>query len=140
MIAPEGHRIALSAVAWSRLRRKESIVQMGEIMLLVRWCWPFFVFALTVPGCGTHGSAGDPQLQAAIAGQQDEIVNRLIPEDGLTFTRRARLIDATIFVLGKGDREELQNVSNLRNTLSAASLQNLKDIEANYKERLADAE
>jgi hypothetical protein len=58
----------------------------------------------------------------------------------LTFTRRARLIDATIFVLGKGDREELQNLSNLRNTLSAASVQNLKDIEANYKERLADAE
>ncbi|MGH7927398.1 MAG: hypothetical protein ACREQV_06360, partial [Candidatus Binatia bacterium] len=75
-----------------------------------------------------------------IESRKEEIINRLIPEDGLPFTRRARLIDATIAVLRKGDREELANLERLRQTLRAASLQNLEKIEADYKERLANAE
>ena len=110
-------------------------------MRLLTLCWMGCVFVLLAQGCTTtNRSVMDAQQQAAIAAQKEGIVNRLIPEDGLTFTRRARLIDATIAVLGKGDREELQNLGHLRSTLRAASVENLQKIEANYKERLSDAE
>jgi len=47
--------------------------------------------------------------------------------------RRSKLIESTITVLGPGDREELANLSRLRRTLFAASLQDLRKIEANFK-------
>jgi hypothetical protein len=115
------------------------------IVRLLTLCLMAFVFVLAAQGCATTNRPGlNAQRQAAVASQtaaqKEGIVDRLIPEDGLTFTRRTRLIDATIAVLGKGDREELQNLSHLRSTLRAASVENLEKIEANYKERLADAE
>lgn len=64
----------------------------------------------------------------------------LIPEQGMPSARRFKLIESTITVLGPDDREELANLSRLRSTLFAASLQDLRKIEANFKERLADAE
>ena len=110
-------------------------------MRLLTLCWLAFVFVLLAQGCTmTNRSVLDAQQQAAIAIQKEGIVNRLIPEDGLTFTRRSRLIDATIAVLGKGDREELSKLNYLRSTLHGASLENLERIEANYQERLADGE
>jgi hypothetical protein len=111
------------------------------IVRLLTLCWMGCVFVLLAQGCTTtNRSVLDAQQQAAIAAQKEGIVNRLVPEDGLTFTRRARLIDATIAVLGKGDREELSKLNYLRSTLHGASLENLQRIEANYKERLADGE
>ena len=114
-------------------------------MRLLTLCWMAFVFVLAAQGCATTNRPGlNAQEQAAIASQtaaqKEGIVDRLIPEDGLTFTRRARLIEATIAVLGKGDREELSKLNYLRSTLHGASLENLQRIEANYKERLADGE
>lgn len=113
-------------------------------MRLLTLCLMAFVFVLAAQGCATTNRPGLNPQQQAIAGQtaaqKEGIVDRLVPEDGLTFTRRNRLIDATIAVLGKGDREELQNLGYLRSTLRAASVENLQKIEANYKERLADAE
>ena len=119
---------------------KNDFMRREPVLLLCRFCLAIFIVALWAQGCGVHRPAWDPQQQAAIAQQKEEVVNRLIPEDGLTFTRRTRLIDATIFVLREGDREELQNLANLRGTLRAASLENLKEIETNYKERIADGE
>jgi hypothetical protein len=116
------------------------MAEKGMMMLPFRFCAAVFILAFLVEGCGVERRDWDPQQQAAILQQKEEIVDRLIPEDGLTFTRRARLIDATIFVLHKGDREELQNLAHLRGTLRAASLENLREIEANYKERVADGQ
>ena len=113
-------------------------------MRLSTLCLMPIVFVLTAQGCATNRPGLDAQQQAAIASQtaaqKEGIVDRLIPEDGLTFTRRTRLIEATIAVLGKGDREELSKLNYLRSTLHGASLENLQRIEANYKERLADGE
>jgi hypothetical protein len=121
--------------------RKEISSVSGEIVMRhLALCLTVCGFVLAAQGCATHRPDWDLQRQTSIASQKDEIVTRLIPEDGLTFTRRTRLIDATIAVLGKGDREELQNLGQLRSTLRAASLQNLEKIESNYKERLADGE
>ena len=109
-------------------------------MRVLLLCFTVSLFVLTAQGCVTNRPAGGPQNQASIESRKEGIVNRLIPEDGLTFTRRTRLIDATIAVLGKGDREELADLNRLRGTLRAASLRNLERIEADYKERLANAE
>jgi hypothetical protein len=105
-------------------------------------CTAVALFALTVQGCATSQPQPEPgqQEQAAIALRKEEIINRIIPEDGLTFTRRTRLMEATIAVLGKGDREELANLNRLRETLRDASLEDLQKIEAEYKERLASGE
>jgi hypothetical protein len=100
-----------------------------------------FLFASTLPGCGSMDRRGSrPQELSPVESRKEEIINRLIPEDGLTFTRRARLIDATMTVHRKADREELTNLNRLRETLRATSLQDLEKIEADYKERLANAE
>jgi len=107
-------------------------------------CLTVSLLALNVPGCATSQpqpqSEPGQQEQAAIVIRKEEIINRIIPEDGLTFTRRTRLMEATIAVLGKGDREELANLNRLRETLRAASLEDLQKIEAEYKERLASGE
>lgn len=91
-------------------------------------------------GIGGLGPVGARQSQAAINEQKEAIVSRLVPEQGMPSARRSKLIEATIAVLGPADREELANLHRLRNTLSAASLQDLQKIEADFKERLADAE
>ena len=107
-------------------------------------CLTVSILTLTVQGCATSQPQPEPsqqeQKQAAIAIRKEEIINRIIPEDGLTYTRRTRLIEATIAILGKGDREELANLHHLRETLRGASLQDLEKIEMEYKERLASGE
>ena len=109
-------------------------------MRLLVLCFTVSVFVLITQGCATNGRDWGRQRESSVDSRKEEIVNRLIPEDGLTFTRRTRLIDATIAVLGRGDREELSNIGRLRSTLHGASLENLRRIEANYRERLADGE
>jgi hypothetical protein len=108
-------------------------------MLLFRFCVAVFILAFLVQACGVHRPAWDPQQQAAIAQQKEEIVGRLVPEDRLN-PPNARLIEATIHVLRTGDPEELRNPAHMRTTLRAASLENLREIEANYKERVADGQ
>jgi hypothetical protein len=109
-------------------------------MRFLLFCLSVSLLILTAQGCAANRPDWGRPSQASIDSRKEGIVNRLIPEDGLTFTRRTRLIDATIAVLGKGDREELANLNRLRSTLRAASLRNLERIEADYKERLANAE
>jgi hypothetical protein len=113
-------------------------------MKLLLLCFAIFLFALTTVGCVTprpdRDRNRDRERQASIESSKNTIIERLIPEDGLTFTRRTRLIDATIAVLHKGDREELANLNRLRDTLRATSLPDLEKIETHYKEKLADGE
>jgi len=117
-------------------------------MRVLTLCFAIFLFALTAVGCATHrpeqdrdrNRDRDRERQASIESSKNTIIERLIPEDGLTFTRRTRLIDATIAVLHKGDREELANLNHLRDTLRATSLPDLEKIETHYKEKLADGE
>jgi hypothetical protein len=115
-------------------------------MRLLVLCFAIFLFALTTVGCATRrpdrdqDRSRDRERQASIESSKNTIIERLIPEDGLTFTRRTRLIDATIAVLHKGDREELANLNRLRDTLRATSLSDLEKIETHYKEKLADGE
>jgi hypothetical protein len=109
-------------------------------MSLLVLCFTLSLFALTTQGCATGRPYRDRERQASIESRKNAIIARLIPEDGLTFTRRTRLIDATIAVLHKGDREELANPNRLRDALRATSLPNLEKIEAHYKEKLADGE
>jgi hypothetical protein len=109
-------------------------------MVLVRFGLPVFILALSVQGCGVERRDSNlQQQQAVISEQKEEIVARLVPEERLN-PPNTRLIEATIQVLGKGDREELRNPAHMRSTLRAASLENLRAIEANYKERVADGQ
>jgi len=115
-------------------------------MRFLMLCFTMSLFALTIQGCATGRADRDRERQAsiesrnAIESKKNTIIERHIPEDGLTFTRRTRLIDATITVLHKGDREELANLNRLRDTLRATSLPDLEKIETHYKEKLADGE
>ena len=104
-------------------------------------CFAASLFLSMIQGCiSVDRPDRRPQRPGPVESRKEEIINRLVPEDGLTFTRRTRLIDATIAVLRKGDREELANLERLRGTLRASSLDQLEKIEADYKERLANAE
>ncbi len=101
-------------------------------------CFTVGLFALTTQGCAT--SRQDRQhREVSTDSRKEAIINRLVPEDGLPPARRARVIDATVAVLRKADREQLQSPNRLRDTLRAASLQDLEKIEADYKERVANA-
>jgi hypothetical protein len=101
----------------------------------------FFTLALlvsTVQGCVTDGSGKLVRRETSTDSRKEVIINRLVPEDGLPPARRARVIDATVAVLRKVDREQLQSPNRLRDTLRAASLEDLEKIEANYKELIAN--
>ena len=108
-------------------------------MLLFRLCVAVHILLLLFQGCGVQRRDSNPQQQAVISEQKEEIVARLVPDERLN-PPNARLIEATIQVLGKGDREELRNPAHMRSTLRAASLENLRQIEANFKERVADGQ
>ena len=68
----------------------------GDVKVFIL-CFTVSVFVLAAHGCATNRRDWDRQ-QASVDSRKEGIVNRLIPEDGLTFTRRTRLIDATIAV------------------------------------------
>ena len=103
-------------------------------------CFTISLFALPTQGCAASRSDRDRQRQGSIENRKNAIIERLIPEDGLSLSRCNQLIAATIAVLREGEREQLVNLNTLRATLRAASLSNLEKIEADYKARLANAE
>jgi hypothetical protein len=110
-------------------------------MRILLLCFTVALVALTAQGCATSGSDRRQQREASAStdSRKEAIINGLIPEEGLPSNRRARLIDATVAVLHKPDREELQSLNRLRATLRDASLHDLERIEADYKERLRGA-
>jgi hypothetical protein len=94
--------------------------------------------ALSIQGC-PEIQTQNTQTLAEVSSRKDQILERLLPEDGLHPSRRAWLIDATVTVLPSRDREELLNVGHLREVLRSTSLPNLEKIERLYNEKAANS-
>lgn len=109
-------------------------------MRLLILCLTISLVVLSTQGCTTRRTDQSLQTQASMESRQKEIIDRLIPEEGLPLRQRNQLVAATIAVLREGEREELINPNTLKATLRATSLSNLEKIEADYKTRLANAD
>lgn len=106
----------------------------------------FFVASLTLAGAceiGYRGGLGSPDRRSLeIAQRREAILERLIPEDGLSGSKRRVLVEATAIVIKDVDKSELrESFSKTRSVLKKASLEDLERIEAllpEIREKLRD--
>ena len=90
-------------------------------MRLLILCLTISLVVLSTQGCTTRRTDQSLQTQASMESRQKEIIDRLIPEEGLPLRQRNQLVAATIAVLREGEREELINRNSLKETVSATS-------------------